>query len=52
MPKKTLQQKLSKQLLKAELCTDREKAKKIIRKAEKLRKRINKETDEQKDELS
>ena len=44
MPKKTLQQKLTKQLLKAELCESREEAQKILRKVRKLHKRLKKDT--------
>ncbi|QIN96689.1 hypothetical protein [Synechococcus phage S-N03] len=40
MSKKTREQKLAKQLQKAELCTSREEAQKIIKKAEKHRRKL------------
>jgi hypothetical protein len=42
MPKKTLQQKLTKQLLKAENCLNREEAQKILKKVAKLRAKLSK----------
>jgi len=44
MTKKTTEQKLIKQIQKAEKCTTREEAQKIIKKADKHRRRLAKES--------
>ena len=44
MPRKTLQQKLAKQMLKAENCQTREEALKILKKAKKIRRKMNDES--------